>query len=102
MFINSMLCACMMYKIFIRILLQKCQILLIQETLLPAHAFGLADESQEFEFSFVPSTCGDETCFSGRSSSGLAFVWTKQLTPFVEVIPFTDRAHGLHVKCGQR
>ena len=87
---------------FVRILLQDCQILLLQETLLPEHAFhmadSLSDDSMEFDFSFVPST-RDETSFSGRSSGGLAFVWLKHLTPFIEILSLTDRIHGLKLKC---
>ena len=56
---------------FIRVLLSDCELLLLQETLLPEHSFGIADslndESHDFEFSFVSSSRNDD-CFTGRSS----------------------------------
>ena len=86
---------------FIRDLLRDCDVLFLQETILPQHSFSIADllsdRDQQFEYSFVSST-RDDADFSGRSSGGLACIWKKQLTPFIEIVPATDRIHGLSLR----
>ena len=83
-------------------LLSDCHILLLQETLLPKHSFDIADslsdQTEQFDYSFTPAS-RSEDCFAGRSSEVLAFVWKRHLAPFIEIVPYTDRIHGLHPKC---
>ena len=86
---------------YIKILLNDCDVLFLQETLLPQHAFNLAESlnngDSKYEYSFVSSTREDD-CFVGRSSGGLACIWKKRLSPFIDVIHVTDRIHGLSIK----
>ena len=59
----------------IRNLLENCDIMCLQETILSSHAFHIADElnddNEVYDYSFVSSSR------DGRSSGGLAFIWKR-------------------------
>ena len=79
----------------------NCNILMLQETLLPNHAIENIDrllgEMLDFvEYYFVPAV-RDEDCFCGRSKGGLAMIWNKMVSPYVTTRTFTDRIGGLSI-----
>ena len=61
----------------IKLLLQNCDILLLQETLLTENNSNLLGGiSQNFNYAYTPSVRKPGT-FVGRSSGGLAILWKK-------------------------
>ena len=90
---------------FIKLLVNKCDILLLQETILPSHALDIAmslnDNDNMVDYFFVPSS-RDENNFYGRSKGGLAFIWKKSMTPTITIKPFDDRLCGLSIMSGNK
>ena len=84
----------------IRALVDKCDVLLLQETLLPTHALDIAESLNVnyniVDYYFVPAS-REENCFVGRSRGGLAIIWKKTLTPLIKTHKFNDRVCGISI-----
>ena len=82
-------------------LIADCDLLLLQETLLPDHALDQAEDlrkyNDEIDFFFTPAT-RPESSFRGRSSGGLGLIWKKSLTPHIKNFPFSARIMGVAVQ----
>lgn len=63
----------------INMISDQCDILLLQETLIPDHSLNLYEKLQNFDYVATPST-RDPSCFYGRSSAGLLVAWRRELT----------------------
>ena len=64
---------------FVKSLLQSCDILCLQETLIDDNNSSELDLDQNFNSCYTPAT-RTETVFVGRSSGGLAIYWRKSKT----------------------
>ena len=81
----------------IEIISRKCNILLLQETLIPDHALNDLDIFEDFDFAATPST-RDETNFNGRSKGGLLIAWKKELSPYITPFFYSDRIMGIYLE----
>jgi len=80
----------------VNLLLEDCDILLLQETLLPDYCSDLLCINDNFDYSSVAATRNSDTFF-GRSSGGLAIYWRKCLSSVVEVFEYSSRIMGLYL-----
>ena len=85
----------------IKTLLGKCEVLLLQETLIPNDGFAVLDTlSDEFAYASVPAKRKNDV-FVGRSSGGLVIYWKKMNNIFCKPVYFSDRVMGLKLKYEQ-
>ena len=82
----------------VRSLLNRCEILLIQETHLPESGSGVLDDlDDQIVNAFAPAIRKDDV-FVGRSSGGLAIFLNKIQNIVSKPIKFNDRIMGLKLR----
>ena len=81
----------------IRVLLGKCDVLLLQETLLTENSDVSMEEcSDEFDVCITPATRRRD-CFIGKSSGGLAIFYKKSLSTHIRPKYYTSRIMGITI-----
>ena len=84
-------------KEFVRMLLDICDILLLQETLLTDNAIeNLGNINSDFDYIATPAVRKNNV-FVGKSSGGLAIFYKKSLSRLVKPLLYSERIMGIYV-----
>ena len=75
---------------FVRMMLQTCDILLLQETLLVDHSIQLLENVHEDFDYFAVSATRNSTSFVGKSSGGLAVIFRKTLSQYIKPFYYSE------------
>ena len=86
----------------IELLLRKCEILVLQETLVTEHNKELLETftGRNFGLAYVPAIRDEQTSV-GRASGGLAIYYRHCIDLTCETITFSSRFLGIKLKCGE-
>ena len=85
----------------LKLLLSKCDIMLLQETLLSDDNSGILQElSEDFDFAHVPAVRKQDN-FRGRASGGLAILWRRFTNLSLTPVYFSNRIMGLRLSIGE-
>ena len=81
----------------INLLLPKCDVLLLQETLIADHAFDVFCEfNNEFDF-YAVSSVRNTSNFFGKSSGGLVILYRKTLSKYISPVYCSSRVMGIRI-----